>query len=261
MSSRIEQKFAALAGAKRKGLITFIMGGDPDIATSEKILAALPQAGADIIEVGMPFSDPMADGATIQAAGLRALAAGTKLKDVIALVKNFRKKDNSTPIILMGYYNPVYHYGLQNFCKDANMAGIDGVILVDLPPEEEHEFVSVANGYDIKLIRLVAPTTSDTRLAVLTQNAGGVFILYFDRRNHRNQIGGYGIAERQGSPLEIPDCPSHSGRLRHQNPGAGSTDRTFQRRSGRRFRTGGNHSERPAGRCRGFCQIPESRTG
>ncbi len=177
MSGRIERKFAELTKRNGKGLITFVMGGDPDIVSSGKIIAALPQAGADIIEIGMPFSDPMADGLTIQAAGLRALSAGVKLKDILSLVRNFRKTDGTTPVILMGYYNPVYIYGPDEFCKDAGEAGVDGVILVDLPPEEENEFVPIAETYGIKLIRLIAPTTDDKRLAMLARNAGG-FLYY-----------------------------------------------------------------------------------
>ncbi|HEU5046256.1 MAG TPA: tryptophan synthase subunit alpha [Rickettsiales bacterium] len=177
MSGRIEQKFASLAAAKRKALITFIMGGDPTPEASSAILAGLPGAGADIIEVGMPFSDPMADGPTIEAAGLRALAAGMTLKKVLAQVETFRKQDTTTPIILMGYYNPVYAYGVERFCQDAQKAGADGVILVDLPPEEENEFIDTANQHGIRLIRLIAPTTDDNRLAAIGQNAGG-FLYY-----------------------------------------------------------------------------------
>lgn len=177
MSMRIEQKFAALAKKKRKALITFVMGGDPDIKTSEEIISAVAEAGADILEIGMPFSDPMADGTTIQAAGLRSLGTGTKLRDIITLVKSFRKKDSTTPVILMGYYNPVYIYGVEKFCADAEAAGVDGVILVDLPPEEENEFTDSANKHGIKLIRLIAPTTGDVRLAALSKNAGG-FLYY-----------------------------------------------------------------------------------
>ena len=177
MSQRIELTFAALKKAGRKGLVTFIMAGDPNLAESENLLMALPDAGADLIEVGMPFSDPMADGATIQAAGLRALAAGTKLHNVLSLVERFRTKHAQTPIILMGYFNPVYHYGIEAFCKDAVKAGVDGMILVDLPPEEEDEFVSQAEPHGLKLIRLIAPTTDDARLAKLTRHAGG-FLYY-----------------------------------------------------------------------------------
>ncbi len=177
MSERIEARFAALAKAGRKGLITFVMGGDPDLTASANLIAALPKAGADIIEIGFPFSDPMADGPVIQAAGLRALRAGTSLHDVIVLAADFRKQDIDTPIVLMGYYNPVYRYGIDAFCKAASKAGVDGIILVDLPPEEEEEFVNVATPYDIRLIRLLAPTTDDNRLAALTCHAGG-FLYY-----------------------------------------------------------------------------------
>lgn len=177
MSQRIEAKFSALKSAGKKGLVTFIMAGDPDIATSSQILASLPQAGADIIEIGMPFSDPMADGPVIQAAGQRALKAHTRLRDVLMMSKQFRANDQSTPIIVMGYYNPVYRYGVERFCHDAVEAGIDGVILVDLPPEEEHEFIRVADPVDLKLIRLVAPTTTDQRLEMLCKHAGG-FLYY-----------------------------------------------------------------------------------
>jgi tryptophan synthase alpha chain len=177
MSARIENTFAQLKAGQSRGLITFIMAGDPDLATTQKLLDKLPQSGADIIEIGMPFSDPMADGPTIQAAGLRALASGTKLKNVISTVASFRKKNNETPIVLMGYYNPVYHYGVEKFCLDANKAGVDGVILVDLPPEEEDEFVTVAKPHGLKFIRLIAPTTNDARLTKLVQNAGG-FLYY-----------------------------------------------------------------------------------
>lgn len=177
MSQRIEQTFSSLRTQQRKGLVTFIMAGDPDMARCEQLLMALPEAGADIIEIGMPFSDPMADGPTIQAAGLRALETGTKLRDVIALVSRFRRTHAQTPIILMGYYNPVHHYGIDRFCLHATQAGVDGVILVDLPPEEEEEFVAVAEPHDLKLIRLIAPTTDDARLAKLTAHAGG-FLYY-----------------------------------------------------------------------------------
>jgi tryptophan synthase alpha chain len=176
MSDRIESTFAALKASGKKGLIPFIMAGDPNMQECERLLMGLPAAGADLIEIGMPFSDPMADGPTIQAAGLRALKAGTKLRDVLSLVKRFRAK-HATPIILMGYYNPVYHYGLEAFCKDATAAGADGIILVDLPPEEEDEFLAAANPHGLKLIRLIAPTTDDARLARLSAHAGG-FLYY-----------------------------------------------------------------------------------
>lgn len=177
MSERIKQRFEALKAENRAGLVTFIMAGDPGIEASQAILNALPKAGADIIEIGMPFSDPMADGPTIQAAGLRALNAGIKLKDILAMVAKFRATDAATPIILMGYYNPLYHYGVEKFCADAAAAGADGVILVDLPPEEEAEFKPYAAKLGIDLIRLIAPTSDDTRLPRLCQSASG-FVYY-----------------------------------------------------------------------------------
>lgn len=176
MSNRIEQTFAKLEG-KRVALIPFIMGGDPDMKTSAAILDALPAAGADIIEIGMPFSDPIADGPIIQAAGLRALKAGAKVIKILAMVKNFRKKNKTTPIILMGYFNPIYHYGAEKFCRDAAAAGIDGIIIVDLPPEEEAEIRPYLDNNKLNLIRLIAPTSGDKRLPLLIKSAGG-FVYY-----------------------------------------------------------------------------------
>lgn len=177
MSGRIEECFKRLKKAKRSALVTFIMGGDPDLVKSQTLLNRLPAAGADIIEIGMPFSDPMADGPAIQAAGLRALASGTNLRSIIKMVKAFRVKDKTTPLILMGYYNPIYRYGAGKFCRDATKAGADGVILVDLPPEEEDEFTWVAKPHGLHLIRLISPTTDDARLELLEKNASG-FLYY-----------------------------------------------------------------------------------
>jgi len=176
VTSRIETTFANLKG-KRAALIPFIMGYDPDAATTSALLEALPAAGADIIEIGMPFSDPMADGPTIQAAGLRALSAGATVAKILELVKTFRKKNDTTPIILMGYFNPVYRYGNEKFCKDATAAGVDGIILVDLPPEEENEMTPYLNASGLKLIRLIAPTSTGDRLKLLTKSASG-FVYY-----------------------------------------------------------------------------------
>lgn len=173
MTTRIEKKFSELKEKKRAGLVTFVMGGDPNLAVSANIIAALPSAGADIIEIGIPFSDPMADGATIQAAGLRALSEGTTVSKIIAMVREFRTKNNDTPVILMGYYNPVYRYGVENFCSDAAKAGIDGLIIVDLPPEEEEEIRPYIENNNLKLIRLVAPTSGDNRLPMLCNSASG----------------------------------------------------------------------------------------
>ena len=139
MTSRIDARFQALRATRRAALVTFVMAGDPDAATSLEIVKALPKAGADVIEIGMPFTDPMADGPAIQAAGLRALNAGQTLKKTLALVKDFRASDADTPIVLMGYYNPIYVYGVERFLVDAKAAGVDGLIVVDLPPEEDEE--------------------------------------------------------------------------------------------------------------------------
>lgn len=177
MTQRIEKTFKKLNEQKRTALIPFIMGYDPDMQTSAEILAALPAAGADIIEIGMPFSDPMADGAMIQAAGLRALKTGATLAGIIELVRDFRKTNNETPIILMGYFNPVYRYGLDKFCKDAVIAGVDGVIIVDLPPEEEQEIRPHLTASGLNLIRLIAPTSDNERLKLLTASASG-FVYY-----------------------------------------------------------------------------------
>jgi len=176
MTTRIDTRFAAAACDGRAALVTFVMAGDPDLDTSLSIIKALPQAGADVIEIGMPFTDPMADGPSIQAAGLRALAAGTTLKKTIDLVRAFRAGDKDTPIVLMGYFNPIYIYGVERFLADAKSAGIDGLIVVDLPPEEDSELCLPALAAGIDFIRLATPTTDDKRLpAVLAHTAGFVY--------------------------------------------------------------------------------------
>jgi len=177
VTTRIDTRFAALKAEGRAGLVTFIMAGDPDAAASFDIMKALPKAGADIIELGMPFTDPMADGPTIQAAGLRALAAGMTLHKTIAQVVEFRKTDNETPIVLMGYYNPIYVYGVDKFLIDAKAAGIDGLIVVDLPPEEDAELCLPAMKAGLNFVRLATPTTDDKRLPVVLSNTSG-FVYY-----------------------------------------------------------------------------------
>ena len=177
MTQRIEQTFAKLKAQQRTALIPFIMGYDPDAETSAKILASLPAAGADIIEIGMAFSDPMADGVVIQEAGWRALKAGASVIGVLELVRAFRSTNNETPIILMGYFNPVFRYGVEKFCKDAVSAGVDGIILVDLPPEEDEEIRTYLDATGLKLIRLIAPTSDDHRLPILAKSATG-FVYY-----------------------------------------------------------------------------------
>jgi tryptophan synthase alpha chain len=177
MTTRIDTKFAALAAAGRSGLVTFLMAGDPDPATSLAIVRALPQAGADVIEIGMPFTDPMADGPAIQAAGLRALLAGQNMVKTLALVRGFRAGDDTTPIVLMGYYNPIYIYGVARFLADAKAAGVDGLIVVDLPPEEDTELCLPALQAGLNFIRLATPTTDDRRLPAVLANTSG-FVYY-----------------------------------------------------------------------------------
>ncbi len=174
---RIARRFAALKSQGRGGLVTFVTAGDPDYETSEKILAGLPEAGADLIEIGMPFSDPMADGPAIQAANLRALASGITLTRTLDLVRGFRKKDAETPVILMGYYNPIYSMGAEKFSQAAREAGADGVIIVDLPPEEEAELKAPIDKAGLDFVRLTTPTSDDHRLDRILPGASG-FIYY-----------------------------------------------------------------------------------
>jgi tryptophan synthase alpha chain len=177
MTTRIEERFAALKTQGRAALVTFTMAGDPDTETSLAIAKALPSAGADLIELGMPFTDPMADGPAIQAAGVRALAAGQTMKKTLAMVREFRKADGTTPIVLMGYYNPIYIYGVDRFLTDAKAAGVDGLIVVDLPPEEDSELCLPTLKAGLNFIRLAAPTTDDKRLPAVLNNTSG-FVYY-----------------------------------------------------------------------------------
>ncbi|WP_425989443.1 tryptophan synthase subunit alpha [Afipia sp. DC4300-2b1] len=177
MTTRIDTRFAELKKEGRAAFVTFVMCGDPDLATSLEIVKALPKAGADIIEIGMPFTDPMADGPAIQAAGLRALKAGTTLKKTLGVVRDFRAGDTTTPIVLMGYYNPIYIYGVDKFLADAKSAGVDGLIIVDLPPEEDTELCIPAMKAGLNFIRLATPTTDDKRLPAVLANTSG-FVYY-----------------------------------------------------------------------------------
>jgi tryptophan synthase alpha chain len=177
VTTRIDARFAQLKKEGRSAFVPFLMAGDPDPATSFAIIKALPKAGADIIEIGMPFTDPMADGPSIQAAGLRALHAGMTLKKTLGLVREFRKDDNATPLVLMGYYNPIYIYGVDQFLNDAKSAGVDGLIVVDLPPEEDSELCVPAMKAGLNFIRLATPTTDDKRLPAVLANTSG-FVYY-----------------------------------------------------------------------------------
>ncbi len=177
MTSRIERRFAALAKEQRKAFVAFVTAGDPDYATSEKILHGLPAAGADIIELGMPFSDPMADGPAVQASSLRALKSGQTMRKTLELVRGFRKRDPDTPIVLMGYYNPIYVYPREAFLDDAKAAGVDGLIIVDLPPEADEELCIPAVERGLNFIRLATPTTDAKRLPAVLANTSG-FLYY-----------------------------------------------------------------------------------
>ena len=177
MDTRITRRFAALKDAGRAGLVTFTMAGDPDGPASLEILKALPAAGADLIELGMPFTDPMADGPAIQAAGLRALKAGMTLAATLDMVRAFRRTDMDTPLILMGYYNPIYIHGVARFLDEAKTAGVDGLIVVDLPPEEDAELCLPARAAGLDFIRLATPTTDAARLPAVLANTSG-FLYY-----------------------------------------------------------------------------------
>ena len=175
--SRIEKRFAALRAEGRAGLVAYLTAGDPDPDTSARLFAGLGQAGADLIEIGMPFSDPMADGPAIQEAGQRALKAGMSLHGTLALVRAVRRTDAATPIVLMGYYNPIYRHGAETFVGEAVDAGVDGVIIVDLPPEEDAELARPARAAGLDVIRLATPTSDDARLPTIVEGAGG-FLYY-----------------------------------------------------------------------------------
>ena len=177
MVNRISKLFDNLKKKKMSGLGIFITAGDPNLETSQEIFNSLPDYGADFIELGMPFSDPMADGPAIQASSLRALNQGMNLKKTLLMVKNFRNKNLKTPVILMGYYNPIYQYGIENFIKDSKYFGVDGFIVVDMPPEEDKEFLSYLYNTNMDLIKLLTPTTNEERLKIVLENSSG-FLYY-----------------------------------------------------------------------------------
>jgi tryptophan synthase alpha chain len=209
-STRIDRRFAKLKDEGRPALITYMMAGDPDYATSLKIMKSMPQAGTDVIELGMPFSDPMADGPAIQAAGLRALKGGQTLAKTLQMVRDFRVEDSETPIVLMGYYNPIYIYGVEAFLQEAVDAGLDGLIVVDLPPEMDEELCIPALRAGINFIRLATPTTDNKRLPKVLENTSG-FVYYVSM----NGITGSALAntgdvsaavERIKGHTDLPVC-------------------------------------------------------
>ncbi|ODT48284.1 MAG: tryptophan synthase subunit alpha [Pelagibacterium sp. SCN 63-126] len=205
MTTRIDSRFAELKAENRPALVTYIMGGDPDLATGQAILEALPQAGADIIELGMPFSDPMADGVAIQLAAQRSLAAGQTMLGVLGMVEDFRRKDETTPIVLMGYYNPIYSFGVDRFIAAAKEAGVDGLIVVDLPAEEDAELCIPALKAGLNFIRLTTPTTDDKRLPVVLENTSG-FVYYVSM----NGVTGAVIKSRGAVGEAVDRIKSHT---------------------------------------------------
>jgi tryptophan synthase alpha chain len=205
MTTRIDTRFENLKAEGRPALVTYFMGGDPDYGTSLKIMQALPGAGSDVIELGMPFSDPMADGPAIQMAGQRALKGGQSLLKTLDLARDFRKGDNETPIVLMGYYNPIYIYGVDRFLADAKEAGIDGLIVVDLPPEMDEELCLPALKAGINFIRLATPTTDDKRLPRVLSNTSG-FVYYVSM----NGITGSAIADTSKVNEAVDRIKSHT---------------------------------------------------
>ena len=200
MTQRLTSRFADLAKENRPAFVTYFMGGDPDLASSIEIMKGLPGAGADVIELGMPFSDPMADGPAIQAAGNRALAGGHSMADTFTMVRAFRESDDATPIVLMGYYNPIYQYGTDRFLDEAKEAGIDGMIVVDLPPEMDEELCLPAIERDLNFIRLATPTTDAKRLPKVLSNTSG-FVYYVSI----NGITGAATPD----PTQVKDSVAH----------------------------------------------------
>ena len=177
MKNRIEKKFLDLKNSKEKAMICFVSSGDPDLETSQEIINSLPKAGADIIELGIPFSDPMADGPTIQKSSIRAIKSGINLKKILSSVKVFRKNDKTTPVILMGYFNPIFQFGLNSFFVSCSNVGVDGLIIVDLPPEEDDLINKFTNKFNIHNIRLITPTTSKERIKKISSSSKG-FLYY-----------------------------------------------------------------------------------
>ncbi|GHD17141.1 tryptophan synthase subunit alpha [Tianweitania populi] len=205
MTTRIDARFAKLKDEGRPALVTYFMGGDPDYATSLKIMKAMPGAGTDVIELGMPFSDPMADGPAIQAAGLRSLKGGQTLAKTVQMVRDFRVDDNETPIVMMGYYNPIYIYGVERFLQEAGEVGVDGLIVVDLPPEMDEELCVPALRAGINFIRLATPTTDEKRLPKVLENTSG-FVYYVSM----NGITGSALANTGDVTEAVKRIKSHT---------------------------------------------------
>lgn len=205
MTTRIDRRFAELKAENRPALAAYVMAGDPDLATGQAILNMLPGAGADIIELGLPFSDPMADGVAIQLGGQRALASGQTLTGVLGMVEEFRRKDETTPIVLMGYYNPIYSFGVDRFIQTAKHAGVDGMIIVDLPAEEDDELCKPALAAGLNFIRLTTPTTDDKRLPTVLENTSG-FVYYVSM----NGVTGGAIRSRGAVGDAVDRIKSHT---------------------------------------------------
>ena len=203
--TRIDDKFAALKANGKKAFVSYVMAGDPDYHTALELVKGLPAAGVDIIELGLPFTDPMADGSTIQLAGQRALEAGMTLQKTLNLAAEFRQQDNVTPIVLMGYYNPIYNHGVDQFLLDAKTAGIDGLIIVDLPPEEDDELCVPAQAAGLNFIRLATPTTDAKRLPKVLQNTSG-FVYYVSITG----ITGAGEAQAQNVGPEVAQIKANT---------------------------------------------------
>ena len=244
--SRINRRFAALQQEGRAGLVTFLTAGDPDPDTSARLFAGLASAGADLIEIGMPFSDPMADGPVIQDAGQRALQQGMTLRRTLEMVRQLRRADDETPTVLMGYYNPIYRYGTGVFPRDAVAAGVDGVIVVDLPPEEDLELTRPARAAGLDVVRLATPTRphafssawmNERRPAPAKNRRArqGLHLLCRDRRHHRDPLGG----RRKRRRCRRPGAPVHpiagGGRLRHPHTGTSRGSSPRRRRRGGRL--------------------------
>ena len=237
-ASRIDRRFAALKAEGRKALVAFVTAGDPDYATAKSILFGLPAAGADVIELGMPFSDPMADGPAVQASSLRALKAGHSMQRTLDLVHAFRVQDQDTPIVLMGYYNPIYIYPRERFLDEAKAAGVDGLIIVDVPPEADAELCLPAIERGLNFIRLATPTTDAKRLPAVLANTSG--FLYYVSIAGITGAAAPDVSGRSqpGGPHQEIDAASRRGRVRHQNPGAGKSHCSGRRWGRGRLRAG-----------------------